>query len=287
MSRISAGLSASSRRHAGGPARRRPRLCFPCRSVRGLGGGITLVAAVVLLAACGGEPDRRAASKGAATAAPTAAPTGSSASRPPAGRRLVFRASDGRRLTGTFTPAGRRAPAIVLSHQYRGGPGQFDPLIPVLHQAGYGTLAYASRSTDELDETLLSRDVVGAVRALRRQRDVDPRRIALIGASIGGAAAVWTIATHAELHLRAAVGLSAVEGPAMIQAGQRGAFRPHDLLLISDRREHADAVNIRADAHGRGVRSFVASSIGHGVALLPDAHVRERVVAWLRPRLAR
>lgn len=240
-----------------------------------------IVAAALLAGGCGDAEPKRQVAKATATpvATATATPT------PPPGRTLRFRAADGRRLSGRFSPAGKRAPAIVLTHQFRGGPDQFDPLIPVLHEAGYATLAYGSRSAAELDETKLSRDVVGAVRALRRRPDVDPRRIALIGASIGGAAATWTIATRPELKLRGAVGLSAVEGPAMIEAGTQGRFHPHDLLLISDRREHVDAVNIRKDAGGKGVKSYIAPVGGHGVALIPDASVRDQILAWLRPRL--
>lgn len=92
---------------------------------------------------------------------------------------MRFRSSDGRRLTGTFSPARGRAPAVVLTHQFRGGPDQFAGLAPVLHDAGYATLG------------------------------------------------------------------------------------------------------------GKGVKSFVAPVSGHGVALIPDADVRDQILAWLRPRLGR
>jgi pimeloyl-ACP methyl ester carboxylesterase len=166
-----------------------------------------------------------------------------------------------------------------------GGPGQFDALVPVLRDAGYATLAHESRDGGGFDETLLARDIAGAVQALRRRRDVDPDRLALIGASIGGSAATWAIATKRLPGVRAAIGLSAVEGPAMIQAGTDGRFKPHDLLLISDEREAENAKNITMDAGGKGVTTWIAPRAGHGVALIPDPGVRSRILGWLKPRL--
>ena len=205
------------------------------------------------------------------------------------GRTIAFRASDGVRLKGTFVGGrpGGRSPGIVLSHEVRGGPSQFARLVPVLRQAGYATLAYSSRAGGGFDETFLARDVAGAVRALRRQPGVDPRRIALIGASIGGSAAAWTIGTKPGLKLRAAIGLSAVESPAFIEAGTRGRFKPHDLLLISDRIEAANADGLRRDAGGHGVTAWQAPLVGHGVMLLPSDAVRAKILSWLGPRLGR
>ena len=75
--------------------------------------------------------------------------------------------------------------------------------------------------------------------------------------------------------------LSAIEGPREAALGRRRAFRPHDLLLISDQREAASARALLAHAHGKGITTFVAETTGHGVALLADATVRARTIAWL------
>jgi pimeloyl-ACP methyl ester carboxylesterase len=189
-------------------------------------------------------------------------------------------------LAGAYTPGRRpRAPAVVLVHEYHGGPEQWEPLLPDLQRAGYATLNYASRSPQELDETILARDIIGAVAALRRRREIDPRRVGLVGASIGGSAVAWALGVHRSLPVRAGVGLSAVEGPAFIDAGTKGRLRPHDLLLIADRMELSQARNIRDDAHGRGVTTWMAPASGHGVALLSSADVRQKLLGWLRGRL--
>jgi pimeloyl-ACP methyl ester carboxylesterase len=205
----------------------------------------------------------------------------------PAPRTIHFRASDGTALAGNYLPGPRpHSPAVVLVHQYRGGPDQWDPLIPVLHRAGYATLAYASRSAAELDERVLAKDVAGAVAALRGRPEVDGRRIGLLGASIGATTVAFTIGHDPALRLRAAVGLSPVESPGLIDAGTKGRFRPHDLLLIADRREIADSKSIADDAGAKGVTTRVAPANGHGVALLPDRSVRQAILSWLGERLS-
>jgi pimeloyl-ACP methyl ester carboxylesterase len=247
---------------------------------------LTVIAALTLLpAGCGGESGKRADTNSARPHQTGSAPTQVPAT--PAGTTIHFKSSDGVRLEGRFSPGpGRRAPAVILIHEYRGGPEQWQDFVPVLHRAGYAVLNYASRSSQEIDETVLAHDVVGAVAAVRKRRDVDPRRIGLVGASIGGSAAVWTVGVKRGVPVRAAVGLSAVEGPALIEMGTNGRFKPHDLLLIADRKEFSQAQNIRADANGRGVTTWMAPLSGHGVRLLPSREVQTKVLAWLRGHLA-
>ncbi|MGZ6642194.1 MAG: alpha/beta hydrolase family protein [Solirubrobacteraceae bacterium] len=243
------------------------------------------VLSLLAVAGCGSRDEPAAGLSSRATAVH---PPGPPAPRAPAGTTLRFASSDGKRLAGRYVPGLRSpAPAIVLVHQSHGGPDQWDPLIGYLHQAGYATLAYASRSAGELDERLLARDVRGAVAALARRSDVDAKRIALVGASIGASAVSWAIGTRPALRVRAAVGLSPAESPAFINAGTAGAFQPHDLLLMADRAEAAGADGLRQDAGGRGVTTVIVPTVGHGVALLPDAGVRARLLGWLGRRLGR
>jgi dienelactone hydrolase len=194
-----------------------------------------------------------------------------------------FRASDGRRLHGELTPADRRhAPAVVLVHGLYGEPRQWDAFVADLHRAGFATLAYASRSDHEPDPAVLARDLTGAVHALRARPEVDPDRIVLAGASVGGATVAYALGTQPGLPARGGVGLSAVEGARVLALSRRHAFRPHDLLLISDQREAQTSRNLRADAHGKGITIHVAETTGHGVALLSDAGARARAIAWLK-----
>jgi pimeloyl-ACP methyl ester carboxylesterase len=239
---------------------------------------LSVVAAGALALLTGGCGDDNASdtARPASSPAPTAQP----------GTTIRFKASDGVPLEGRFIPGrGRRPPAVILIHEYRGGPEQWRELVPVLQRAGYAVLNYASRSPQEIDETVLARDVIGAVATLRRRSDVDPRRIALVGASIGGSAAVWATGVHRHVPVRATVGLTAVEGPALIDVATKGRFRPHDLLLIADKKEFSQEQNIRDDADGRGVTTWMSPFNGHGTAMLPSPAVRQKVLDWLRTHL--
>lgn len=237
-----------------------------------------VLAGLVLLAGCDGDPAPAPRSTPAPAASAAATPTPQ-----PWHRTVRFRASDGRRLHGELTPAGRpHAPAVVLVHGLYGEPGQWDDFVGHLHRAGFATLAYASRRDDEADEAVLARDLTGAVRALRARPAVDPDRIVLAGASVGGSTVAYALGTQPDLPARGGVGFSAVEGPREASLSKRDAFRPHDLLLISDQREAQSSRSLRSDAHGEGVTTFVAETMGHGVALLADATVRARAIAWLK-----
>jgi pimeloyl-ACP methyl ester carboxylesterase len=251
---------------------------------------VTAIAALAVLATGCGDTSEKGANAATETArtetgtTPNATTSSTPAANP--GTTIRFEASDGVPLEGEFFP-GRsgRAPAVILIHEYRGGPEQWRELVPVLQRAGYAVLNYASRSPQEIDETVLARDVIGAVAALRKRDDVDPRRIGLVGASIGGSAAVWAIGVHHNVPVRAAVGLTAVEGPALIDVATKGRFRPHDLLLIADKKEFSQVQNIRDDAKGRGVTTWMSPFNGHGVRMLPSPEVKQKVLGWLRSHL--
>jgi dienelactone hydrolase len=102
---------------------------------------VALAALALLVAACGGGSDD--------AATPTRTPTATATSTPsaPLAREVTFEASDGEPVTALFTPAGARAPAVVLLHEIHGRPEQWDDLVPDLHAAGFATLAYESRGS--------------------------------------------------------------------------------------------------------------------------------------------
>jgi dienelactone hydrolase len=240
-----------------------------------------VVAAVV--AGCGGDggsspettPAPAATPSPAATAAAAATPT------PVPGRKVRFRATDGRRVEAKFTPAGRHAPAVVLLHQIDGGVDQFDAFVPALHAAGFATLAYRSRP--DISETDRLPDLAGALRWMRAQRGVDRSRIGLVGASIGASTAAVAIADTQRRSLRAAVALSPPDSPDVFALQDAGRYRPHDVLFVSDAHEASAVENAMPGA----VRSkaVVAPDAGHGVQLLPLPAVRRQVIGWLRDRL--
>jgi len=234
------------------------------------------LACATAVAGCGGEGEPKRAAGPEPTATATVAPA------PPPARAVSFPASDGKRVTGEYTAAGRRAPAVVLLHEIRGGPDQWEDLVPDLHEAGFATLAYRSRPS--IIERERVPDVLGAVRWLRGRPDVDPRRIGLVGASIGASTAVYAMATGARRTAAGAVALSPPDSADIwdLQGGDR--YRPHDLLLVSDDRESSSVEGMLDGAvRSKALRSQRA---GHGVALLAEPGVRGALLDWLRERLA-
>ena len=245
---------------------------------------VLALAAAALIAGCGGEDDApdRAAAPPAATGTPSPAATATPAPPPsPRARAVRFRAADGAVVTGRYTAAGRRAPAVVLLHEIRGGPDQWAPLVPYLHAAGFATLAYQSRASAMERERLP--DALAAVRWLRARRDVDPERVALVGASIGASTAVLALATGARRSARAAVALSPPDSADIWSLQDDERYRPHDVLLVSDERESASAESMLDGA----VRSEAMRSAepGHGIALLAEPGVRDALLAWLDERV--
>jgi hypothetical protein len=240
------------------------------------------VLALALVSGCGDDDSqpRAAESTPAPTATATPEPVGDPPAAPPA-RTVRFEATDGEPVRGQYTAAGRDAPAVVLLHEIRGGPDQWAPLVPFLHEAGFATLAYQSRASPMESERLP--DAIGALRWLRARPDVDAKRIALVGASIGASTAVLAMATDARRAADAAVALSPPDSSDIWALQDDDRYRPHDLLLIADEGESASAEGMLDGA----VRSeFVQSAgPGHGVALLPERGVHDALLAWLGERV--
>lgn len=269
----------------------------PARTLPAMAGrwAAAAIAAMTVMGGCGGddEPGPVGGATPAATpaavaeATPEARPVPSAEPsppppEPPRARRVTLTAPDGERAAAQFTPAGRRAPAIVLLHEIRGGPDQWDGLVPDLHEAGFATLAYKSRASPLEAERMP--DVVAALDWLRAHpRQVDRSRIGLVGASIGASTTVLAMATDARKAADAAVALSPPDSSDIWALQDDGSYRPHDVLFIADVREVASAQDMMDGA----VRSEVMTSEqpGHGVALLSEPGVRAVLLDWLRDRV--
>lgn len=232
---------------------------------------------LVLLALVGcGQDDERPPAATKATATPTATAT------PPRTVHVRFRAADGRAVTAQYAPAGKDAPAIVLLHEIRGGPDQWDDLTGDLHAAGFATLAYLSRPSVMERERVA--DTLGAIRWLRARPDVDRGRLALVGASIGASTTVYAMAGGARRTVDAAVALSPPDSSDIWDLQDHDRYRPHDMLLVSDDREAASAESMLEGAvRSRAIRS---KRPGHGVALLAEPGVRGALLDWLGQRVS-
>ncbi len=118
--------------------------------------------------------------------------------------RDVELASQGETLAGWYVPSASGA-AVILLHS--GGIHRMGVMREgrALAAAGFGVLMYDRRahgeSTGDHDSGgwYDAADVAAALDYLRRQPDVDERRIGIFGASIGGQVALRAAAAHPEL----------------------------------------------------------------------------------------
>jgi pimeloyl-ACP methyl ester carboxylesterase len=131
-------------------------------------------------------------------------------------------------LHGWWIPSGRggRSPVVVLVHGWGRNVERMLPYLPILHPAGYHLLAFDARhhglSDPDSHASMLkfSQDLRAAIDFVAARPEVDAGRIAVLGLSIGGSAAI-----HAAAHdprIRAVVSAGAFADPrdAMVSLGR-------------------------------------------------------------------
>lgn len=238
-----------------------------------------LALATLALAGCGDDGEDREAPRAEATATATATPEPAPEAPPlPRAENVRFRAADGKRVRAQYAAAAERgAPGVVLLHEIRGGPDQWDPLVAFLHDAGYATLAYKSRASAFEHDRLP--DAIGAVRWLRDQPGVDRERMALVGASIGASTTVLAMATDARRLVDAAVALSPPDSGDIWALQDDDRYEPRNILFVSDEREATSAEGMMDGAVDS--EHIQSEGPGHGIALLGEAGVLDALLAWL------
>jgi dipeptidyl aminopeptidase/acylaminoacyl peptidase len=238
---------------------------------------IAATSLALALGACGGDEPHAPATR---SPAPTATRPATPAAAPTA-LRVRFRASDGKPVTGAYRPAGAAAPAVVLVNGLVGGVEQWDAFAPYLHDAGFATLAYDGRGG--VDEAELVKEVGGAIAFLLRRREVDARRVAIVGSSVGASTAVLAMTGRDRRRLRAAVALSPPVAPVFDTLREKHRYHPRNVLFVSDHREQSSVKSLARGAIGS--RMAVSEMIGHGLALLETATNRRVVLDWLEQHL--
>lgn len=124
-----------------------------------------------------------------------------------------------KRLFGWFVPVpgAARSPAVVLMHGWGANASLMLPAVAPLHAAGYSVLLLDARchgNSDDEPFTSLPRfaqDIEAGLNWLQLQPGVDGTRVAVIGHSVGAAAALLSATRRADL--RAVVSLSAFAHP--------------------------------------------------------------------------
>jgi uncharacterized protein len=123
---------------------------------------------------------------------------------PPGYREVSFRASDGLRLAGWYSPS-RNGAAVLLVHG--GGGDRTGPLrhARMLARHGYGVLLYDARGRGESEGSPngygweWTKDVAGALGFLEHRPDVAPDRIGALGISTGADVLLEAAATRTDI----------------------------------------------------------------------------------------
>lgn len=102
---------------------------------------------------------------------------------------------DGESLHAWFVPAPQSRGTVLLFHGNAGNISHRLDYLPMLHRLGYSSFIFDYRgfgkSSGSPSEQGTYRDAEAAWRYLTVTREIEPRRIALLGESLGGAVAAW------------------------------------------------------------------------------------------------
>ncbi len=176
--------------------------------------------------------------------------------------RVTIKTSDDVRIVADYyaptAGGGSAAPCAVLVHMYPADRQSWKPLAPRLRDAGFAVLAYDIRGAGEsieptsqdlpkryqsYDRKLFAaawKDTAAALDWLARRKECDPKRVVLIGASVGSSIALQCAAQ--ERHVRAVVCLSPGERHIGVDAlGPMRRMRNRPVMLVAAQGEQAQA----------------------------------------------
>lgn len=223
-----------------------------------------------------------------------------------AGERISMQAADGHPLVGTLSrpiPTKDVQAGVVLLPMYRQTKESWQPLVQVLNQAGFTTLALDLRGHGESrydadggddgqrvagrDAALFHAmylDAAAAASFLAKNRHINPDKIALVGASVGCSVALQAIATGAA-KVYAAVVMTPGSNYLGISTMKHIKTWPGMPLLIlsSEEEKERGAEEIYAALNGKGAELHLFSETAiHGTNMFGRvAGVEELISRWL------
>lgn len=236
---------------------------------------IGILTSLLLVSACTATGSRESATPVAvATRVPTAVPSPTATLSVPA-RAVTFITKDGVKLSGTLYGSG--SIALILSNQTDTMQRDWAPFARLAASKGYLTLAYdyrgkgASKGTFETDK--LATDVRAAMAFVRQQ---GARHIALIGASIGGAATARAAAAE---HADAVVILSAPDAWPGLEADDQVIehLGAPAFFLNSMNDYYTAAVQHMYDVAAQPKQIKLYPGFDHGIELLYDPTIGTKV----------
>lgn len=194
---------------------------------------------------------------------------------------------DGVKLRGTYyNPGVANAPGVVLLHMLGRQRSDWEAFAGQLQEAGYGVIAIDLRghgeSEGERDFSAMTKDAAIAAKFLRAREEIDPGRLAIIGASVG-----------ANIALNYAAEDPGILGAVLLSPGldYRGVTtedalkRYGDRLLLivaSEEDSYAASSSETLAAEAANAELVMLSDQGHGTRMLnEESGLEQTILDWL------
>lgn len=202
-------------------------------------------------------------------------------------RKVSIESDDGTVLIGSFLTSPKpNSPAVLLLHQFSSDRHSFDDLAQRLQARGYCVLAIDGRGFGESTKTrdgkpvTVSRsadavngmmdDVGAAFDFLSKQKNVDPSRIGIVGASYGSSLAIIYASKHPKVGsvVLLSPGLNYFGNMPVEPAVKSYGNRPLLMVAANDDQESADAVTkLKSSAPNDRYEVRIYEKGGHGTGL--------------------
>ncbi len=217
---------------------------------------------------------------------------------------VTLRTKDDFTIKATLTrpEADGKLPAVVLIHQGGSDRTEWNAFVPRLTEQGYVTLAYDVRGHGQSDSVKniyvlfndpaqAPLDLEAALDYLRSLEFVNPKKIAIVGSSIGANLAC-VAAGRAAYRIKTAVAISGKTQAVRDLAGAlpRDDFRMNSVFYISSMESGGQRAKWAREMYeqttGPRQLAIIEKSRAHGVSIFKDEpKLVDQILKWLRDRL--
>ena len=245
---------------------------------------LTLALSIAAGSACQGNKTELSNKQANTTPANTAATAASSAGE----QKVTINSPDGLRLVGTLYAADKpNSSALLLLHQWQSDRHSYDDFAKQMQRKGFAVLSIDGRGfgestraadgmnvppdrTDTAVKAMLG-DVGVAFDFLLTQKNVDPARVAIVGASYGSSLALIYAADNPKVKavVLLSPGLNYFGNMQTEPAIKKYGDRPLLLVAANDDTESADSVNkLKTAGANAKYEAKIYDKGGHGTGLL-------------------
>jgi len=216
-------------------------------------------------------------------------------------RNLTLTTSDGKKISASLSiPADLKGkvPAVILIHQGGSDRSEWKWLIPRLTGKQYIVLAYDIRGHGKSDSVSSRRslyndprqapkDLLAAVKYLKKLKTVDSRRIAIIGSSIGGNLAM---AASSRGLIKTVAAISCKTSAVKNLSGKQKVSFQSAMIISSARDQNGKRARWARELYNMTISPknlvIVKESASHGVSIFKDdPSLTDKVLQWLKQTL--